>query len=285
MSLFPVFIALLLTAACTIQPNAASGAGSNQLTVFAATSLVNAFPEIADAFVSEHPDVSITFNFAGSQKLRTQLDFGAQADIFASADRRQMNLAVEAGLIAGNPFPFAANSLVVITPLAAVARGANPAVKVQGPEDLAGKGVKLALALPEVPAGGYARDLLGTLEAHVPSLGPGYAPRVLDNVVTLEPNVRGVLQKVALGEVDAGIVYRTDAATEYAARKVELVSVPDGSNIVAEYPIAVLGDSDNPRLAEAFTRFVLRERAQAILKSYGFLPPATIENQPGQDDG
>lgn len=278
MSLLPVVMALLLTAACAYQPDAASGDGSRELTVFAAASLASAFPEIADAFVAEHPGASITFNFAGSQRLRTQLDFGAGADVFASADQRQMELAVEAGLIAGDPTSFAGNSLVVIVPLPGTTAGLNSAVKIQRLEDLAGNGVKLALALPEVPAGRYALALLRNLEAQYPALEPGYASRVLDNVVTLEPNVRGVFQKVALGEVDAGIVYRTDAATEYAAGKVQVVSIPQGSNIVAEYPIAVLRDANNPGLAKEFARFLLGERAQAILKSYGFQRPAPIES-------
>ena len=277
MSLLPAIMALLLTAACAYQPDAASGEGSMDLTVFAAASLANAFPEIADAFVAEHPGASITFNFSGSQRLRTQLDFGAGADVVASADRRQMDLAVEAGLIAGDPTSFAGNSLVVIVPLPGTTAGLNSAVKIQRLEDLAGNGVKLALALPEVPAGRYALALLRNLEAQYPALEPGYASRVMDNVVTLEPNVRGVLQKVALGEIDAGIVYRTDAATEYAAGKVQVVSIPQGSNIVAEYPIAVLRDAANPGLAKEFARFLLGERAQAILKSYGFKRPAPIE--------
>lgn len=281
MSLLPIVMALLLTAACAYQPDAASGDGSRELTVFAAASLANAFPEIADAFVAEHPGASITFNFAGSQRLRTQLDFGAGADVFASADQRQMELAVEAGLIAGDPSSFAGNSLVVIVPLPGTTAGLNSAVKIQRLEDLAGNGVKLALALPEVPAGRYALALLRNLEAQYPALEPGYASRVMDNVVTLEPNVRGVFQKVALGEVDAGIVYRTDAATEYAAGKVQVVSIPQGSNIVAEYPIAVLRDAANPRLAKEFARFLLGERAQAILKSYGFKRPALTESPYG----
>ncbi len=281
MSLLPVVMALLLTAACAYQPDAASGNGSRELTVFAAASLFNAFPEIADAFVAEHPGASVTFNFAGSQRLRTQLDFGARADVFASADRRQMDLAVEAGLIAGNPAPFAGNSLVVIVPLPGTLAGLNSAVNIQRLEDLASDGVKLALALPDVPAGRYALTLFRNLETQYPTLGPGYASRVMDNVVTLEPNVRGVLQKVALGEVDAGIVYRTDAATEYAAGKVQVVSIPQGSNIVAEYPIAVLRDAANPVLAKEFARFLLGERAQAILKSYGFNRPAPVESSSG----
>ena len=277
MSLLPIVMALLLTAACAYQPDAASGDGSRELTVFAAASLASAFPEIADAFVAEHPGASITFNFAGSQRLRIQLDFGAGADVFASADRRQMDLAVEAGLIAGDPTAFAGNSLVVIVPLPGTTAGPKSAVKIQRLEDLAGNGVKLALGSPEVPAGRYTLALLRNLEAQYPALEPGYASRVMDNVVTLEPNVRGVFQKVALGEVDAGIVYRTDAATEYAAGKVQVVSIPQGSNIVAEYPLAVLRDAANPGLAKEFARFLLGERAQAILKSYGFKRPAPIE--------
>jgi molybdate transport system substrate-binding protein len=270
MALFPAL-------ACANQTDTASGAVPQELTVFAAVSLSNAFPEIADAFVEEHPGASIAFNFSGSQRLRTQLEFGAGADVFASADRRQMDLAVDAGLIAGDPLPFAGNELVVITPLAGVAENGE---SVQELGALARNGVKLALAMPEVPVGGYSRDLLRNLESDVPGLGAGYASRVLDNVVTLEPNVRGVLQKVALGEVDAGIVYRTDAATEYALGKVAVISLPDRSNIVAEYPIATLRGAANPQLADEFVRFVVSEKTQTILSRYGFESPAAPQPSP-----
>jgi molybdate transport system substrate-binding protein len=266
--------------ACANQSSAASSAGTGELTVFAAASLANSFPEIADAFEAEHPGASITFNFAGSQRLRTQLEFGAQADVFASADQRQMDLAVAADLISGVPVSFAENILVVITPLAG---GTTNDERVNELDSLARDGVKLALAAPEVPAGAYSRELLRNLEANVVDLGPGYGSRVLENVVTHEPNVRGVLQKVALGEVDAGIVYRTDAATDYAAGKVDVVSIPVASNVVAEYPIAVLRDAAYPQLAEEFVRFVLGERSQTILNSYGFKSPVIIPLEAGPD--
>ena len=270
MRLFPLAAAVILTLACAHQTDNAYGRSTSEIMIFAAASLANAFPEIADAFIEEHPGASVTFNFSGSQRLRTQLEFGAGADVFASADRRQMDLAVGAGLIEGDPLPFAGNSLVVIAP---VGGETNDGKTATGLDALAGNGVKIALALQEVPVGGYSRDLLRNLETDVPSLGPGYASRVLDNVVTLEPNVRGVLQKVVLGEVDAGIVYRTDAATENAAGKVAVMSVPHSSNIVAEYPIAVLRGAADSDLATEFVRFVLDERSQAILSSYGFESP------------
>ena len=273
-------LALLLTVACANQSSAASSAGSGALTVFAAASLANSFPEIADAFEADHPGASITFNYAGSQRLRTQLEFGAQADVFASADQRQMDLAVAADLISGVPVSFAENVLVVITPLVG---GITDGGRVNELDNLARDGVKLALASPEVPAGAYSRELLRNLEADVVDLGPGYASRVLNNVVTHEPNVRGVLQKVALGEVDAGIVYRTDAATDYAASRVGVVSVPVGSNVVAEYPIAVLREASDSELAEEFVRFVLGERSQIILNSYGFESPVIVPLEAAPD--
>lgn len=280
MTILPLVVALLLTVACANHSSAAYEAGSGQLTVFAAASLANSFPEIADAFESEHPGASITFNFAGSQRLRTQLEFGAKADVFASADQRQMDLAVAAGLISGDSLPFAGNALIVIAPLTSRETDEE---RVQELDDLARDGATLALAAPEVPAGTYSRELLRNLEANVEDLGPGYASRVLENVVTHDPNVRSVLQKVALGEVDAGIVYRTDAETDYAAGKVELVSIPDGSNIVAEYPIAVLREAADSELAKEFVRFVLGERSQTILGSYGFESPVVVGLIPGPD--
>ena len=176
-----------------------SGDSANTLTVFAAASLAESFQALAAAFEDEHPGIKVAFNFAGSQTLRTQLEHGAEADVFASANWQHMAQVKESGLLGNVPEYFAANRLAVAVPVDSDA--------VQALADLARPGVSIAIAAEEVPAGAYTRESLDLLAAS--DAFPGdYASAVLSNVVTNETSVRGVAQKVALGEVDAGIVVR-----------------------------------------------------------------------------
>jgi len=270
------FIALLSTAGCSSGFEVATDtqdAGSRELTVFAAASLANTFPDLADAFQAEHPGATVIFNFAGSQRLRTQLEFGAKADVFASADQKQMSLAEAAELLLGPPVPFASNRLVVIAPNAGDSDASNANSAVRSLSDLANPDVKVALALPEVPAGGYTRAVLHSLETEVEGLGPGYAQRVLANVATLEPNVLAVVQKVILGEVDAGIVYWTDAINDYTVSRVRVIPIPESANVTALYPLAILRVSTDSELARAFVQFILSEQGKVILQKHGFGPP------------
>ena len=238
-----------------------------QITVFAASSLAEAFTELAYAFEEEYPGFSVILNFDGSQRLRFQLEHGARADVFASADQRQMELAQDAGLLAGDAIKFASNRPVVIVPKREAGDGAP---SVQSIADLSSEGVKLALAHEEVPAGRYAREVIRQLAAD-PSLGPEYADRVLANVVTDEPNVRNVLQKVALGEVDAGFVYYSDAQV---ASDVLVIQIPDEASVAAVYTIAVLDSSNIPEAAEEFIGYVMSGAGQDILLRHGFETPA-----------
>ena len=268
---------LMLIVGCSTGASSASdspGAGSRELTVFAAASLANAFPEVAEAFRREHPGVSVNFNFAGSQRLRTQLEFGARGDIFASADQRQMDLADDSGLLSGESVIFTTNRLVVIVPKETTGQQDARPGRVRSLADLANKSTKLALALPEVPAGGYARTAILHLGEAMEASTPDYAGRTMANVVSLEPNVRGVVGKVALNEVDAGIVYWSDANTRYATSKVTVIPIPEASNVVATYPIAVLKGSAEPALAQGFVLFRLSRQAQSILEQHGFGPSA-----------
>jgi len=272
---------LLLIAGCSsgpALPTGPSGVPTGELVVFAAASLADIFPEIADAFQRAHPGTSVHFSFAGSQRLRAQLEYGAKADVFASADPRQMDLAMGSQLISGSPVQFASNRLVVITPLADGPDTPANGARVRELGDLAREGVKLALALPEVPVGVYTRAVLQNLADRADEFGPDYPERVLANAVTLELNVRGVVQKVILGEVDAGVVYWTDTRTAYASSRVAVLPIPKGANIVAGYPIATLRDSANPALGEAFLRFILMEQSQTILRGHGFGAPAALES-------
>lgn len=280
MKLYLCSIHLLLVVGCSAGPTQATSLDSEfgdpdsgELIVFAAASLANAFPDIAEAFQQALPSVSVNFNFAGSQRLRTQLEFGAGADVFASADEKQMDLAQGSGLLSGRAVPFASNRLVVIVPKGSTGGASTRSGAVRELKDLGREGVKLALAVPEVPAGGYARAVITKLAVDSDSFGRSYEERVLANVVSLEHNVRGVVQKVMLDEVDAGMVYWTDARTDYVADRVRVIPIPEDATVAATYPVAVLADSSRPALAAAFVQFLLSEQGQAILKRHGFGPP------------
>lgn len=270
----PLALALtLLLTACGGAPPAPTAAAppeapSGQLTVFAAASLTDAFTDIGAAFMAANPGVRISFNFAGSQQLATQISEGAPADIFASANRTQMQVAIDSTrVVSGTQRTFARNQLVAITPRD------NPA-NISQISDLARPGVKLILADASVPAGQYAQDVL-TRASALPEYGAAYRESVLANVVSFENNVRQVLTKIVIGEGDAGIVYRTDAALE--ADKLQQIAIPDALNTIAAYPIAPIADSASPEVAQAFIDFVLGPEGQRILGRYGFTAagPAT----------
>ena len=248
----------------TVSDGNGGDADKATLTVFAAASLAESLRGLGTAFEAANPGVRVAFNFAGSQTLRTQLEHGASADVFASADWRQMAAVKEAGLLGSPPQCFAANRLTVAAPAGSDA--------VQSVHDLARPGVTIALAAAEVPAGAYARDTLGLLSADA-GFPDDFADAALSNVVTNEANVRGVAQKVALGEVDAGIVYETDAKAAQYAGAVRILEIPEQFNPAAQYPIAVLA-SGQPETALAFIGFVQGDDGQAILREHGFTPPA-----------
>ena len=243
------------------------------LTVFAAASLKDAFEEVGSALARRNPPVSVRFNFAGSQQLVLQLQQGARADVFASADQRWMQTARDGGLVAGTPAIFARNRLLVITP------AANPG-RVDRLQDLTRRGLKLVLAAEAVPAGTYAREALSQLAA-APGFGSDYARRVLRNVVSQEENVKAVVTKVQLGEADVGIVYVSDV-TPSVRRVVRMIEIPDQYNVIATYPIAVLQGTSQPEAARAFVDFVLSSQGQAMLARQGFLPAEAQAIAPGR---
>ncbi|MBX6772911.1 MAG: molybdate ABC transporter substrate-binding protein [Chloroflexi bacterium] len=237
---------------------------SGQVTVFAAASLTDAFQEIAQQFQSQHPRVTFTFNFAGSPTLRTQLAQGAKADVFASADEPNMQGAIQDGTIAGQPQIFARNALVIIVP-------ADNTADITGLKDLAKSGVKLVIEQKDVPAGNYARQVLANASKD-PGYGSDFSTRVLANTVSEETNVKSVLSKVALGEADAGFVYRTDVTPDYRS-KVKIINIPDQFNVIARYPIALVMNAPNAQAGQAFIDYVLSPAGQAVLQKWGFLPP------------
>ena len=234
------------------------------LNVFAAASLTGAFNEIGAAFSAAHPGVTVVFNFAGSNQLAAQIAAGAPADVFAAADGAQMDAAVESGRVeAGAARLFATNRLVVVYP------ADNPA-GIESLPDLATPGTLVVLAAEEVPVGRYSLEFLDLAAADA-AFDSGFKKAVLANVVSYEENVRSVLNKVALGEADAGIVYTSDLV---GVEGVSSLEIPDVLNILAEYPIAPLNDSAQPDAAATFVDLVLSAEGQAVLAEYGFGPAA-----------
>jgi molybdate transport system substrate-binding protein len=240
------------------------GTAPSVVTVFAAASLTDAFEELGALFQRGHPETTVRFNFAGSQQLAAQLEHGASADVFASADHRWMAQVERLGLALGEPVIFAHNRLVVVLP------AQNPA-RIERLEDLTRPGLKLVLAADAVPAGRYSREVLRNLSGR-PGFGPDYERRVLANVVSEEENVKGVVAKVQLDEADAGVVYRSDVTRGLAA-KLRVLDIPAAANIVASYPIVVLAASGAPDAARAFVALIRGVEGRATLARHGLTPP------------
>ena len=229
-----------------------------QLTVFAASSLTDAFTELGRVF-DARTGHRTRFNFAGSQILRTQLEQGARADVFASANAAQYAPLVAAGRVdAGQTF--ARNRLVVIAP----AGNRN----VQKLSDLTRPGLKLVLAAKGVPAGDAARAALSSLD-RAGTYGRDFSRRVLAGVVSQEPNVRQVALKVRLGQADAAFVYRSDVTPALKAA-VRVIELPTRFNPPVSYPIGAVRGG-NSEAARAFIAFVRSAQGQTILKKWGLL--------------
>lgn len=216
--------------------------------MLAAASLRPAFDKIRDQLHAKQHIFS-SLSYAGTQTLAAQLTQGAPGDVFASADTLHMTTIQNAGLVAGTPRIFAHNQLEIVVPTG------NPK-RIHGLADLARPGLIVVLADPSVPAGRYAQQALA--KAHV-TVKPA----------SLEPQVTGVLTKIALGEADAGIVYVSDIAT---SSKVNGVAIPAEQNVVADYVIAALNGARSPTNANAFISFVFSPDGQSVLKTAGFEP-------------
>jgi molybdate transport system substrate-binding protein len=239
----------------------ASDARAAGLTVFAAASLTDAFHAIGPAFERAYPGTHVTFDFGASSLLRTQIEQGAPADVFASADRSQMEPLARAAKVR-SVMPFARNRLVVIVP------AANPG-HVRRLEDLARSGLRLVITAEQVPIGHYTRLALAKMSAPA-GIGASFQQRMLANVVSQEPNVRGLVAKVELGEADAAIVYASDAMA--AGAKVKVIPIPERFNEVAVYPVAVVEGSSHPAEAGSFIQYLRSRPAQALLQQHGFQP-------------
>jgi molybdate transport system substrate-binding protein len=233
------------------------------LTIFTAGSLIEPYTEISDLFESQNPGVELTLNFAGSQQLAHQLALGAPGDIFACADTHQMEAVVKIGRInSQSPQIFTHNNLVVIFPKE------NPA-GIQILQDLSKQGLKLVLAAEAVPVGNYSQQFL-TKASQDPTFSENFKRDVLENVVSYESNVKAVLSKVLLGEADAGIVYTSDI-NDNNISQLGTLPIPGELNVLADYLIAQLKDSERPQLAQDFIAFVLSPTGQEILSTHGFI--------------
>ena len=236
----------------------ARAAGPRELVVFAASSLREAFAGLGATFERQHPGTKVSFALAGSQELRTQIEHGAPADVFASADWTHMRALVAARL-AASPRTFARNEPVLVVPRE------NPA-QLRTLADLP-RATRIVLGAPEVPIGAYTQRIL---DAASRRYGAAFRSSVEAHVVSRELNVRQVLSKVALGEADAAVVYRTDARN--AARAVEVIPIPPELNILAEYPVAVIENAKELALAREFVELLLSPEGQEVLARFGFQP-------------
>jgi len=250
---------LVFLVACTSNPM------QEEVIIFAASSLTESFTELETSFELVYPGVDVVLNFGSSATLLTQIQDSSRADVFASADLDHIQVLIDEGLVSQRDSSvFAANEMLVVLP------SSNTAI-IAKIEDLASPGLRIVMALPEVPAGAYARQTIAALDTE---LGPGFEEALLMNLVSSEDNVRQVLLKVELGEADAGIVYSTDAL---ATKDLGTISIPEAFQPGVLYSMGILKEARNGVNAQAFFDFVLSEKGQAILQSWGFLAAESLD--------
>ena len=253
-----------VTAAAVRRPQrAGSSAEAVELTVYGAASLKGALEAVEEAYVTAAPGVTLTIATDASSTLRTQIEQGAPADVFLSADQTNPKTLVEAGLADGAAVDFAGNTLTVIVP------AANPA-GITTPADLAKSGVKVIAAGADVPIAKYTTQVVANL-AGTGGYPAGSRRPTTANVVSKEDNVKAVVAKIELGEGDAAIVYVTDAK---ASTKVKTIEIPTEANVPATYAGVVVKASPNAPAAHAFLTWLAGPDGQAVLAEFGFLPPS-----------
>ncbi len=258
-------LAAALIAGCTASAASSTPTGSHavDLTVFAAASLAGVLEDVTVAYEAAYPATTVTTSSDSSAALETQIEHGAPGDVFLSADTANPKKLVDRGFSAGEAVVFAANRLTVVVP------SDNPG-GVASPADLARPGVKIIAAGDEVPISVYARRLVANL-AKEPGYPAGFEAAYDANVVSREDNVKAVIAKVEIGEGDAAIVYMTDAKASTDVRRID---VPDRANVTARYAGVVVGASADQEAARTFLAWLTGPDGQAILSSFGFLPPS-----------
>lgn len=270
---YAVFLVLLgcfgfLLAGCGGTGSASGKSGSSTgrssggtLNVFAAASLTDAFGELEKTFEKQNPGVKVRATFAGSSTVLAQIQQGAPADVFASADEAKMKKAEKSALISGKPKVFVKNREVIVVPKD------NPA-GIKNLRQLSRPGTKLVLAEDGVPAAEYAKDILKNANSEY---GSGFEKKVLSNVVSRESDVRAAVNRVAVGDADATFGYASDVTPDIK-NKVRVVEIPENLNVTATYPIAVLKNSNNKDLARKWVRLVTSKKGQSVLAKWGFEP-------------
>jgi len=242
---------------------AASSAAPASLTIYGAASLKAVLAKVQTTYQTSNPGTTLAISTDSSSALETKIEQGAPADVFLSADTANPQKLVDKGLAAGTVTKFAGNLLTIIVPTA------NPA-GIQTPADLAKAGVKIITCGDTVPIAKYAAQLVANL-AKQPGYPADFVAQYTANIVSKEDNVAGVVSKIGLGEGDAGVVYMTDAKTSTA---VTAIPVPDAANVPATYGGVVVKASSNVAAAQAFLAWLAGPDGQAILASFGFLPPS-----------
>ena len=257
----------VMLAALLLAASAGYAQETKELTVFTAASLTGAFGEIGQMYKNE-TNISVAFNFDGSQALRTQMENGAYADVFASANQKQMK-AVESDALMNN------SSVVIFTKnkLSLIVPKGNPA-KIINLSDLAKPGLKIVMGTKDVPVGDYALQIISKL-GNDSAYGPDYKTKVMANVISQETNVNYVVTKVALGEADVGFAYVSDI-TKNLTSKVDKIDIPDEYNVIAQYPMGVLLESKYPLQSREFISLVMSDKGKAVLEKYGFAPVAGV---------
>lgn len=263
----PIAALILVVAAC------ASGVGASttvapeapgvELTVYGAASLKGALEKAKAAYETANPDTKLTISTDSSSALETQIEQGAPADVFLSADRINPRKLVDAGLADGDPVTFASNKLTIVVP------ADNPA-GITSPADLARSGVKVIVAGDTVPITKYATQVVANLATEA-GYSADFVAAYTANIASREDNVKAVIAKIELGEGDAAFVYVTDAK---ASSKVTTIDVPDTSNVPATYDGVVVKASRNAAAARAFLDWFAGPDGQALLSGLGFLPPS-----------
>jgi molybdate transport system substrate-binding protein len=245
-----------------------SGSGGDEeqggkLTIFAASSLTDAFGELANTFEEQNEGVEVKQSFGASSDLLAQIQQGAPADVFASAAEEEMDTAVDDGLVTGTPQVFVKNREVIMVPKD------NPA-NISSLEDMAKPDIKLVLAAKDVPAADYAVEILGKANKEY---GPDFEDDVLSNVVSREADVRASVNRVVVGDADATFGYASDYTVDIRDR-VKVVQIPPDLNIIATYPIAALKDAEDSELAKKWVELVTSKEGQRVLEKWNFEPAA-----------
>ncbi|AGK98249.1 molybdate ABC transporter substrate-binding protein [Clostridium pasteurianum] len=261
-----ILIVTVFTAACgnsTSENNAANNTASGskeppkQITVFAAASLTESYTEIGKQ-IEKDKNIKVTFNFAGSQQLVASINQGVNADVFASADTKNMKTLTDAKKVDKDVI-FAKNQLVI-------AKNKSSNASINSLADLGKDGVKLVVGDKSLPAGNYFYKALDAAKADN-AIDQATYDKIIKNIKSQELNVKDVVSKVKLGDADAGVVYKTDANNQ---KELQVITDKEFSKLQVDYPIAVVSDSKNKTAAQEFIDYVTTGKGKDILKQYGF---------------